>query len=123
MLPLCFVPACSVVPNPQHLSVNEAITSSAELDGSTISVSGYLIAAFEDHNLYATRRDARDKIRTDSHCLALEFTQEQFEKWQSHDAAKVVITGRLNADFCGTDVYCPSSCNQIGLQDITIVSD
>ena len=102
------------------LTVEEALANSQMLDGSQVSVSGYLVLDFEDHNLYASRRDAKEKANNKDRCIALTINKDVYATWKNNDASFVVVDGTLNKDYCGPDKFCPYACNRIAIENIQI---
>lgn len=102
------------------LTVEETLARAQSLDGTQVSVFGYLVLDFEDHNLYASRRDAVQKVNNQGRCIALTLTEEMYARWKGKDMSLVFVSGTLNKDYCGPDEFCPSACNRIAIENVKI---
>ena len=117
-VPLLF--GCASPANQEFPSIQYLLKNAETLDGEVVTTQGVLVMEFEDINLYSSKKEAREQINRDTECISLVTTREDYDKWHSKSRKNVVITGRINADFCSPDHFCPSSCNNVALEKISI---
>lgn len=82
------------------------------LDGTEVSVCGYLKYEFEDKNLYASPKSARRY--SEKQCLSVG-SREGASIDTSLTGHWVRITGVAAANFCPVDTICSSSCSKNGV--------
>ena len=102
------------------IPVEEALAQASSLHGSQVSVSGYLVLESEDHNLYASKRDAKQKINNEKRCIALTLTEDVYSEWKDKDMSSVLVSGTMNKDYCAPNDFCPYACNRIAIEKVTI---
>ena len=118
LLLLYFIVGCASAQsiNPVY-SVERVLTEQEKLDKKQISVKGYFVFEFENHNLFSNYISYK---RHNEKCLSLELLRKDVNLYKKYNKRKVIITGKFIKDFCTVDMICTSSCSQVGLVDITI---
>lgn len=116
--------ACSLTPgsgSDSCTSIDSVIANIEQLNGSDVSVCGYLKYEFEDKNLYESRKTA--KQFGDKQCLSLGTREGASIDLSSMSDRWVQIHGVATANFCPKDAVCSSSCSKIGVfvKDATVV--
>ncbi len=56
-------------------------------------------------------------------CISLELKKNDVHEYKKYNRSYVIVTGKLESNFCSKDIICPASCNEIGLVDIKVVSE
>lgn len=95
------------------INVDAALENASALSGARVQVRGYLAYGFEDHNLYASHRHARDYDQ--DHCISIGIATDATPGLESADGQWVTIEGILTDDFCPPDTICMASCSDVGV--------
>jgi hypothetical protein len=112
--------ACSNLPavrNECH-SVKYVRDNSQRLDGSEISVCGYLRYEFEDKNLYSSRKAAANS--SDKYCIAVGRRAEAKVDLSALNGKSVRIHGVVTAKACPEGAVCAAACSQTGIAAMRI---
>tara|TARA_R110002049_G_scaffold305960_1_gene503647 strand:+ start:502 stop:903 length:402 start_codon:yes stop_codon:yes gene_type:complete len=95
------------------IDVDSALESLPEITGETVSIRGYLSYDFEDKNLYASERHARDYDQ--DHCISIGVANDAIPDLEGSNDQWVTVSGTLTDDFCPPDTICMASCSQVGI--------
>lgn len=94
-------------------SVDQVLSEIKALNGQEVTVCGVLRYEFEDRNLYANQRAARQ--RSDTHCLAIGLAQGFSEDLSLLSDRPVWISGTATSDFCPEGTLCTAACSDTGI--------
>ena len=110
------VSACSVAPDfeaEKCKSVDYVKANIKQINGSEVSVCGFLKYGFEGKNLYHSASAAKQD--SDRQCLSIGIGEGAVVDLSASSDRWVRINGFATADFCPKDTICSSSCSRVGV--------
>lgn len=115
-LSLLVTAACSsmdVSARDQCVTVDRALSDISSINGTDVAVCGVLKYEFEDRNLYASEKVA--KQQSDQHCLSLGNAEGLSGDLEKMNGQWVRISGLATSDFCPEGTLCTASCSDAGI--------
>lgn len=108
--------ACSsmgVSARDQCVTVDRALSDISSTNGTDVEVCGVLKYEFEDRNLYASEKVA--KQQSDQRCLSLGKAEGFSGDPEELNGQWVRISGLATSDFCPEGTLCTASCSDVGI--------
>jgi len=102
------------------LSVDEVLDSGGVKTSEYISVLGFLVYEFENHNIFISKM-ASDGSKFEELCLSLGSTEKNQANLKKLNRQYVVISGIFDSNFCPSDHFCPYSCSNVGVNVETVI--
>lgn len=113
---LLFTGACSSIDisaEDQCLTIDRVLVEISQFSATDIAVCGVLKYEFEDRNLYASQKLA--KQQTDQHCISLGRAKDFSGDLEKFNGQWVRIFGLATSDFCPEGTLCTASCSDTGI--------
>ena len=95
------------------MDVASARREASNLTGETVRIEGYLSYAFEDKNLYESKKFDQDYDQ--KHCVSIGHRGDAEADLKASDERYVTVEGVLTDQFCPKDTICSASCSEIGI--------
>lgn len=100
------------------ISVNQLIDRFHGLKGKWAVVRGYFVLEPENRNLWSYAEKYGEQREP---CISLEVTELLFNRREEYNRREVYAAGIVDTLGCGTSGECLSSCNRIGLREVSII--
>ncbi len=121
---LTILTICSIVSacasSSSILSVDEVLDSAGMKTSEYISVLGFLVYEFENHNIFISKM-ASDGSKLEELCLSLGSTEKNQVELKKLNRQYVVISGIFDNNFCPSDHFCPYSCSKVAVNVESVI--